>query len=93
LSNTPTHVPSEQERLLTERIRLQDAMIELLNGQLRRERAEVERLGEDNVELRRLIRVRDDMLYLRGQEIDRLRAGFGAGLQRWADRLRGKAPR
>jgi hypothetical protein len=93
LSNPPTHVPSEQERLLTERIRLQDAMIELLNGQLRRERTEVERLGEDNVELRRLIRVRDDMLYLRGQEIDRLRGGFGAGLQRWLDRLRGKAPR
>lgn len=93
MSEIPSHVPSEQERLLAERIRLQDAMIALLNEQLHRERAEGERLREDNVELRRLIRVRDDMLYLRGQEAERLRAGFGARLQRWVDRLRGKAPR
>lgn len=89
MSELPEGVASE----LTERIRLQDAMIGLLNEQLRRERAEKERLAEDNVELRRLIRVRDDLLYLRGQEVERLRTGFGAAVQRWADRLRGKDPR
>jgi hypothetical protein len=93
LSEIADRVPSEHERLLTERIRLQDAMIGLLNEQLSRSRAAEEERHEENVELRRLIRVRDDLLYLHGQEMERLRTGFGARLQRWVDRLRGKAPR
>jgi len=68
-------------------------MIALLHEQLRRSRAAEEERHDENVELRRLIRVRDDLLYLRGQEVERLRTGFGARLQRWADRLRRKAPR
>jgi hypothetical protein len=93
LSEKPQGASSEQERLLAERIRLQDAMIGLLNEQLRRERSDVEKLRADNLELHRLIRVRDDMLYLRGQDVEQLRTGFGAALQRWADRLRGKPTR
>jgi len=43
-------------------------MIDLLNAQLRDCRGRIDRQTEEIVELKRLIRVRDDLLYLRGAE-------------------------
>ena len=55
----------EQARLRDEQIRLQSVMIELLNTQLRSCRSRMERQTEEIEELKRLIRVRDDLLQLR----------------------------
>jgi len=51
-----------------EQIRLQSVMIEMLNVQLRDCRSRIDRQTEEIVELKRLIRVRDDLLHMRGAE-------------------------
>jgi hypothetical protein len=51
----------EQARLRDEQIRLQAVMIELLNVQLRGCRSRMDRQTEEIEELKRLIRVRDDL--------------------------------
>ena len=58
----------EQERLRTEQIRLQSVMIELLNAQLRGCRSRIDRQTERIEDLKRMIRVRDDLLYLRNEQ-------------------------
>jgi hypothetical protein len=69
-----------------EHARLQGALIELLNAQLAELRASVRTQTEEILELRRLIRVRDDMLLQQSQELERLRATpRGAG--GWIARL------
>jgi hypothetical protein len=57
----------DQARLSTEQIRLQSVMIELLNAQLRGCRSRIDRQTERIEDLKRMIRVRDDLLYLRDQ--------------------------
>lgn len=57
-----------------EHSRLQASVIELLNAQVSELRHHVGTQTEEIRELRRLIRVRDDMLVLQSQELERLRA-------------------
>ncbi len=57
-----------------EHSRLQAAVIELLNAQVSELRSHVQTQTEEILDLRRLIRVRDDMLHLQSQELARLRA-------------------
>lgn len=71
----------EQARLRDDQISLQSVMIELLNTQLREARARLDSQAEEIAELKRLIRVRDDLLYLKNSE----RQG-DHGLWRWLPR-------
>lgn len=75
-----------------EHARLQTAVVELLHEQVRDLRRQVREQTEEILELRRLIRVRDDMLLLRSQEVERLR---GPGITRpgWVARLLRGGPR
>ena len=57
-----------------EHARLQATVIDLLNAQVSELRDCVGTQTEEIRELRRLIRVRDDMLVLQSQELERLRA-------------------
>ena len=57
----------EQARLRDEQIRLQSVMIEMLNAQLRQCRSRIDGQAEEIQDLKRMIRVRDDLLYLRNQ--------------------------
>jgi hypothetical protein len=57
----------EQARLIAEQVRLQAVMIELLNEQLRGCRGRIERQAERIEDLKRMIRVRDDLLQLRNE--------------------------
>ena len=76
----------EQARLRDEQIRLQSVMIELLNTQLRGCRTLMERQTAEIEELKRLIRVRDDLLHLRSQAPGGA-AASDAGPWRWLARL------
>jgi hypothetical protein len=76
----------EQARLREEQIRLQSVMIEMLNAQLRGCRSRIARQTEQIEELKRLIRVRDDLLYLRNEPASGASAPDG-GPWRWLARL------
>jgi hypothetical protein len=69
-----------------EHARLQAAVIELLNAQVSELRGYVHTQTAEILELRRLIRVRDDMLVLQSQELARLRAPRAAA-SGWIARL------
>jgi hypothetical protein len=64
-------------RLKDEQIRLQSVMIEMLNVQLRGCRDRIDRQTERILELKRLIRVRDDLIYLQGSAPRSSDAGNG----------------
>ena len=76
----------EQARLHAEQVRLQSVMIELLNAQLRGCRSRIDRQTERIEDLKRMIRVRDDLLYLRNQPPPPAR-GQDRGPWRWLARL------
>lgn len=66
----------EDSRLLAEHVRLQTAMIELLNEQLRKHRRSEEEQAEEIRSLKRVLRLRDDLLHLRAQEVEYLKAAL-----------------
>ena len=76
----------DQARLRDEQIRLQSVMIEMLNAQLRGCRDRMDRQTERIHELKRLIRVRDDLLYLRNEPARGAHAPDG-GPWRWLTRM------
>ena len=67
-----------------EHARLQTTVIELLKTQVSELRTSLGTQTEEIIELRRLVRVRDDLLQLQAEELARLRGPRGAG---WLARL------
>lgn len=63
----------DRARLLAEQVRLQQVMIDLLNDQLRRHREQAVADAENIRELKRLIRVRDDHIYLLREDLAALK--------------------
>ncbi len=81
--------PNPPDCVHPEHARLQATVVELLRAQVEELRACGRTQTEEILELRRLVRVRDDMLQLQAEELARLRprgAGWIARLLRGAGR-------